>query len=243
MILFLKLIIAHFLGDFLFQPKSWVQQKESEKIKSPKLYLHALLHGVIVLILLWRIDYWLLALLISLSHLLIDLFKLYAQRQERSWIYFLLDQALHLLSICLLYGLFFEPQINLMDLVQLPSLWIYSCALIFLTAVSSIVMQVFMSNWSQALDQGSSLSLPNAGKYIGILERLFVFVFVITGHWEGIGFLIAAKSVLRFGDLKESKDRKLTEYILIGTLLSFAIALATGMLTLYLLAQLAPASL
>lgn len=79
MILFLKLIIAHFLGDFLFQPKSWVQQKESEKIKSPKLYLHALLHGVIVLILLWRIDYWLLALLISLSHLLIDLFKLYAQ--------------------------------------------------------------------------------------------------------------------------------------------------------------------
>ena len=67
-----------------------------------------------------------------------------------------------------------------------------------------------------------------------MLERLFVFIFVITGNWEGIGFLLAAKSVFRFGDLKESKDRKLTEYILIGTLLSFGIAIATGMLVLKL---------
>jgi hypothetical protein len=42
----------------------------------------------------------------------------------------------------------------------------------------------------------------------GYLERLFVFVFILTDHWEGVGFLIAAKSVFRFGDLKESKDRK-----------------------------------
>jgi len=77
--------------------------------------------------------------------------------------------------------------------------------------------------------------LNNAGKYIGMLERLFVFVFIITGNWEGIGFLLAAKSVFRFGDLKESKDRKLTEYILIGTLLSFGIAIATGMVVLKLI--------
>jgi hypothetical protein len=73
-------------------------------------------------------------------------------------------------------------------------------------------------------------SLSNAGKYIGMLERLLVFIFIVTGHWEGIGFLLAAKSVFRFGDLKKSKDRKLTEYILIGTLLSFSIALAVGLL-------------
>ena len=70
-----------------------------------------------------------------------------------------------------------------------------------------------------------------------MLERLFVFVFVVTANWEGIGFLLAAKSVFRFGDLKESKDRKLTEYILIGTLLSFGIAIATGMLVLKLISK------
>ena len=47
-------------------------------------------------------------------------------------------------------------------------------------------------------------------------------------HWEAVGFLITAKSVFRFGDLKESKHRKLTEYILIGTLISFGIAIITG---------------
>jgi len=47
--------------------------------------------------------------------------------------------------------------------------------------------------------------------------------------------LIAAKSVFRFGDLRESKNRKLTEYILIGTLLSFGIAIATGMAVLGLI--------
>jgi hypothetical protein len=92
-----------------------------------------------------------------------------------------------------------------------------------------------MSQWSQSLNDDNYESLNNAGKYIGMLERLFVFVFVITGHWEGIGFLLAAKSVFRFGDLKESRDRKLTEYILIGTLISFGIAIGVGMVVLKLI--------
>jgi hypothetical protein len=55
---------------------------------------------------------------------------------------------------------------------------------------------------------------------------------VILGRWEAIGFLLAAKSVFRFGDLKESKDRKLTEYILIGTLLSFGVAILIGIIVI-----------
>lgn len=73
-------------------------------------------------------------------------------------------------------------------------------------------------------------SLQSAGKYIGILERLFVFAFFASGHPEAVGFLIAAKSVFRFGDLKEAKSRKLTEYVLIGTLISFGIAILTGII-------------
>jgi hypothetical protein len=60
-------------------------------------------------------------------------------------------------------------------------------------------------------------------------------VFVITGKWEAIGFLLAAKSVFRFGDLRKSKDRKLTEYILIGTLISFGISILTGLAVVWLL--------
>jgi hypothetical protein len=130
---------------------------------------------------------------------------------------------------------FFSPEIDLSLWLNNESIWIYTIALLFLTQVSGIVIQVLMSKWSKSIDKNDEASLDNAGKYIGILERLFVFTFVITGNWEAIGFLIAAKSVFRFGDLKESKDRKLTEYILIGTLLSFAIAIATSLIVLALI--------
>ena len=68
-------------------------------------------------------------------------------------------------------------------------------------------------------------ALSHAGAYIGMLERLFIFGFIVIQYWEGIGFLLAAKSVFRFGDLSRAEDRKLTEYILIGTLLSFGLAI------------------
>ena len=87
-----------------------------------------------------------------------------------------------------------------------------------------------MSKWTPFTNASDSDSLAEAGKYIGILERLFVFAFIISGRWEAIGFLVAAKSVFRFGDLRQSKDRKLTEYILIGTLLSFGISILCGLI-------------
>ena len=62
------------------------------------------------------------------------------------------------------------------------------------------------------------------------MERLLILVFVLLGKWEGVGFLLAAKSVFRFGDLKEAHDMRLTEYVLIGTLLSFGIAIFVALL-------------
>ena len=235
MIVLLKLILAHFIGDFLLQSKTWVEKKEQQKGQSIVLYLHALLHGLLVLALLYDITYWTLALALALLHAAIDAIKLYAQKENNKTRWFLIDQALHLISIVALWALWTKPDIDLIEMAQQPSLWIIATALLFITVVSGIFVQVLMTNWSKALNQHNTQSLPNAGKYIGILERLFVFVFILTGHWAGIGFLLAAKSVFRFGDLKESKSRMLTEYILIGTLLSFGIATITSLVTMQLL--------
>ncbi len=81
MILLTKLILAHFIGDFLLQPKSWVEEKEINKASSPKLYLHVLIHGLLILLILWNFEYWLLALLLMLSHGIIDVVKIYAQKK------------------------------------------------------------------------------------------------------------------------------------------------------------------
>lgn len=235
MIILVKLILAHFIGDFLLQPKSWVEEKENLKAKSLKFYLHILIHGLLVLCILWDIHLWLLAVLFMVSHGLIDAIKLYAQKESNTSKWFLVDQLLHIISILVLWVLFFKPELNFTSWYENTNSWVYVAAILFITVVSGIVMRELMSSWSKALHDIDEESLINAGKYIGILERLFVFIFVITANWEGIGFLLAAKSVFRFGDLNESKDRKLTEYILIGTLLSFGIAIATGMLVLHLL--------
>tara|TARA_R100001143_G_C3361257_1_gene136195 strand:+ start:10110 stop:10826 length:717 start_codon:yes stop_codon:yes gene_type:complete len=233
MIVLIKLILAHFIGDFLLQPKSWVADKELHKASSRKLYLHVFIHGFLILLLLWDFDYWHLALFVMISHGVIDTIKIYAQKENNKGTWFLIDQGLHVVSLFMLWVLFVDPDFQWTGWVDNQGIWIYSTALLFLTVVSAMVMQSLMSAWSGSLTDNHEDSLNNAGKYIGILERLFVFIFVVTGHWEGIGFLLAAKSVFRFGDLKESKSRKLTEYILIGTLLSFGIAILTGMATLW----------
>lgn len=234
MIVLIKLLLAHFIGDFLIQPASWVKEKELKKAKSPKLYLHVCIHGALMLALLWGFEYWLLIISIMATHAAIDTIKLNAQNESNKATWFLIDQGLHVISIIGLWMLILKPEVNLTAWLENTGTWIYFTALFFITIVSGILMRELMASWSKALAESNDDSLENAGRYIGILERLFVFTFVVTNNWEGIGFLLAAKSVFRFGDLKESKDRKLTEYILIGTLLSFGLAMATGVMVLKL---------
>lgn len=57
MILFIKLLLVHLLGDFIWQPASWVADKEIKKHKSIYLYLHILLHGVLAALLVWEINF------------------------------------------------------------------------------------------------------------------------------------------------------------------------------------------
>lgn len=232
MIILIKLILAHFIGDFLLQPKSWVYEKEKLKIRSLKLYIHVFLHGILVLLILWDLQFWLLALLIAILHGIIDLMKLYCQKEENKSNWFFIDQALHFISILVLWGLFLKPELDFSYICTHSDLWVYLTAIILITGVSAVVVREVMSEWTKKLKDNKDVSLNNAGKYIGILERLFVFFFVIIGSWESIGFILAAKSIFRFGDLKDSKDRKLTEYVLIGTLLSFGIAIAVGIIVI-----------
>lgn len=224
----IKLIFAHLAGDFLLQPKSWVEEKERQGIRSLKLYLHGFIHGALVWLLLWDLRYWPVAIAVTIVHVLIDAVKIYRQHTDALAKWFVIDQLLHLLSILLVWGFFFRPELSVGLVLENPAFWIYLTAILFLTVICDIGIQILLGSWAKSIEPMKEKSLPNAGKYIGILERLLVFMFVVTGHWDAIGFLVAAKSVFRFGDLKDSRDRKLTEYILIGTLLSFGIAIGVG---------------
>lgn len=235
MIILLKLLLAHLLGDFFLQPTSWVESKEQKKIKSPWLYLHLLIHLGLLALILWDASYWGLILALTLTHGLIDVLKLYSQSLKTKTRWFLIDQILHLISILVIWWIWEKPILEFQHFVQNPKVLIPLLGVLFLTQPAGIILGNVLKKWSIAIQQDSNQSLENAGKYIGILERLFVFTFILTNHWEAVGFLITAKSVFRFGDLRKSRERKLTEYILIGTLLSFGMAMGVGLLATYLL--------
>jgi hypothetical protein len=77
--------------------------------------------------------------------------------------------------------------------------------------------------------------LENGGRVIGYLERLLIYVFILSGQFAGVGFLVAAKSIFRFGELKDSENRKQAEYIIIGTFISFLVGIVVSLVVQALL--------
>src|SRR5690606_40713843 len=86
MLLFiLKIVLAHLAGDFVFQSKKWVEDRNKNGYKSKYLYLHILVH--FFLLLLFFINELQTVLgyifLIVVSHFLIDLGKIYLEKTTR----------------------------------------------------------------------------------------------------------------------------------------------------------------
>ncbi len=88
MIVLIKLLLAHIIGDFFLQPKKWVKEKEQKKLKSDKLYLHVLIHVVLTGIFLWDISLWPIVVTIGITHLIIDATKLLIQKKKTIIIFY-----------------------------------------------------------------------------------------------------------------------------------------------------------
>jgi hypothetical protein len=99
MILLIKLLLAHIIGDFFLQPEKWVKEKEKKKLKSEKLYFHVLIHIVITTLLLWNLKLWPIIIIIGFSHFIIDATKLIIQKKKTKRFLFFIDQLLHVLII------------------------------------------------------------------------------------------------------------------------------------------------
>lgn len=218
--LIIKMILAHLIGDFVLQTDHSIKDLNTFKFKSKHLYIHFIVHFVLLWIL---TGLWLPSILLSIIHILIDIITKFNcnKRKYRIQIFFI-DQILHFLSIGVIVYFVHKYTILWAEIFSLRN-YILLTTIVLLTSVSAVIMKVVMSKF--IINNEKELGTENAGKIIGMLERLFIFGFIIINFWEGIGFLLAAKSIFRFGDLKESKDIKLTEYILIGTLLSFGLAI------------------
>lgn len=230
--LLLRLLLAHLLGDFLFQPHKWVKDKCIHKEKSPYLYAHLGVHAILLLILLQG-QHLLAVLFILITHFIIDWLKLKYSTEKNQRRYFFYDQLAHIFILLLVVNHFVPGFISSDRLLTDKSL-VIAITLLFATVVGSIFMKTLISKWDITQIDAEDNSLKDAGLYIGIIERLFIVGFILLNYWAGIGFLITIKSVYRFNDLSKAKDRKLTEYIMIGTLISFGLGIVAGLFCKYL---------
>ena len=223
---FAALLLAHTLADFPLQTNWMVQNKRR--------ILPMLAHIGVVLAASILTTGTLHPLLFALAaiHMLIDALKAaYFPNRLSS---FLLDQAAHLGSILVVAVI--QPTLwstGIWANIQwLPAMMALMAGLLFATQAGGYAVGLLMQPWAAETPPG----LRNGGRVIGTLERGLIFLLVLTGQAAGIGFLIAAKSVLRFGTVKD--EGKLSEYVIIGTLASFGWAIAASAATIWLLNKL-----
>jgi hypothetical protein len=103
MIILIKILLAHMLGDFLLQPTSWVEAKEERKLFAWQLYVHSLIHFVLIMILINDFTFWKWAVMLGISHLIIDSAKLLLQKKRTKRMFFFIDQGAHILLIILFW--------------------------------------------------------------------------------------------------------------------------------------------
>lgn len=231
--LLLRLIVAHAVSDFFLQSDKWIEERRLKKIRSKHLYFHTLITGALTYLALGNWYPLWIPLVITLTHYVIDLVKSYIKKENNAL--FIADQALHLLIIfgCwLIYtGQFSTMYESLILQYSNSKLWLVLLSYIVVSVPASIIITRLTAKWNKVVStDNKDESLKDAGKWIGIIERILVLTFTLVDKYEAIGFLLAAKSVFRFGDLKEPKDRKRTEYILIGTLISFSLSIIMGLI-------------
>jgi hypothetical protein len=229
-----KLVLSHLLTDFVLQPSSWVEDRQRKHFASGKLYLHALVTALVAYVLIgWQ--YWAVALVILVTHFLIDGWKSYRPQRMR---YFFLDQLLHLAVVAGAWLLTFGGEGLFERICQLLNTdvhaWIVLVGFVFVTNPAGILIGQLTSQWSNKIDDPEN-SLANAGKWIGMVERVIVVILVLQNQYSAIGLLVAAKGIIRFNE-KDRQEVK-TEYLVIGTLMSIGIAILTGLLVKTLIAN------
>lgn len=222
------LIAGHLLADFVFQSRAMVEGKRRERRWLLAHGLEVLLVQGLVLLPFcpgWRAGLTVAG--IALAHVGIDALKVWTEeRFGRRLLWFALDQLTHagvLVAACAWIAAggvevsgFARP-----DLSRLA--WIVGLYAFNVNGGSAVVSAVLDGLRTSAKPPSSA----RAGHVIGILERMAMLTLVWLGQWSALGFVLAAKSVARF---KELENRDFAETYLVGTLTSFLVACASGLL-------------
>lgn len=231
------LLLAHILADFVLQTGWMVERKRNPGV----LLAHTALVMATAMAATGHAAHPAI-LALGAAHLCIDIAKAYGSKDSLAA--FLADQGAHLVSMLAVAtyapdlwqsGLWASmPALQDLHTPMLHAMTLIA-GLIAATRAGGFAIGKLMEPYAETFSPGG---LPHGGKLIGLLERGLIYLLLLMGQPGAIGFLIAAKSVMRFETA--SKEQKAAEYVIIGTLASFAWALAVTIAVMTLRANLPP---
>jgi len=243
--LLLLLFFAHVIGDFYLQSDNMAQGKLSSDNKKsfPWLCRHSVYYTLVMAIALFVFFKFSLLVLvcfifITISHIAIDYFKRYVPQKYKP---FIVDQTIHI-TILIITWYILRDSVNLYTFVvnfnqtyfdrinvfnfnphwNINPYWTVLGMLVVMRPIGYLIKS------NELWDFGSMIepNKPHAGRMIGYLERLIVFFLIVNNALATIGFVITAKSVIRYSEISKTNDeakiRNQVEYFLIGTLMSMA---------------------
>lgn len=252
--IFLGLLFGHLISDFVLQSSKQVQKKDDFKV----LIYHSLVVTVVSCLSIFLISPFCIPLVLFLLHLIVDYIKQKVIRyigkrplgkeEKCGFLIFVIDQIIHIFIIYYLAyqviskysrGIFWEKYFGQNYFAVLVLLIGFICV----TYVTSFIIPMILIPFKENLIKGKRKiksekdndirGFDYGGKIIGILERSFIFIMLLINEPAGIGFLITAKTIFRFGEIKEKGNRYEVEYILIGTLSSFILAIIISLITFF----------
>ncbi len=251
--LFSLLLAGHIAGDFLLQTKTVATRKN----RWAPLSQHAAIVAGLSYLLCGAWRHWEIPAAIFLSHALIDRIKVKAGGKTTRA--FVVDQLAHVaITLATAIGVVrYGGPLSLFWVQQFGPAFVK--IVVFAAGgvatvraggfLIGLAVQPLLAQFTDAqppVDPGSSTGLAAApgggllggGQLIGQLERALVFLFIMMNQPTAVGFLITAKSIFRFGDIREHRQMMLAEYIIIGTLMSFGYGIFISYLTKILLEML-----
>lgn len=231
----IPLLMAHFLADFILQTDEDVKRKQSILVFSKHILFVTLLSYLLV-------GNWnglIVPLAVLISHTLIDLLKRAIKKDSLT--IFLADQFAHVL-VLLILSTYLQNRLtqetrnlfwfNVWGNVYIKTLVIV-VAVILVTKFSSIIISYVIKPFQAKIFKAENNNKDEikTGRVIGYLERIIILVLFLADLPAVVGFLITAKSILRYAEIKNEIDKVMVEYVLIGTLLSFTIGISIAFIT------------
>ena len=228
--LFLWLVLAHLIGDFVLQTDGLCKKKREKRLKSWFMWVHPVIVAGLTWLVLGDWSFVWGAAITFASHLLIDALKSWLERKGQRVGYFVIDQVLHLVVIGVLCWWYGEGWSRF---EWVPEEYVLTgpavlCALILCVKPANILIKGVFESYQIEVPVKSKKNgndLKNAGALIGSVERVIILILMLLGQYEAVGFVVAAKSLMRFKDSEGAK----AEYVLVGTLLSLCVAMICAM--------------